>query len=436
MFTSPRVIAIDDEIAHLQGLVQSLNRCGVACLQIHFTGDMHGIRPCTDVRIIFADLNLAGPAFNKDPDFSTIGGLLEETIQPTGPYFILLWTMHPDQARALQKYLEDRLKNVTKPFGVLALAKARHLDEKGQVRDEEELMEEIRTITERLPQVGALFNWERRVLEATGKTLASVLELASTGEMDKRASEVGRILANLASGAVGPSHVEEDRFRAVNDALLPVLADRIASLRKADSKADRDRDVWEKAFDPAVASQNLSVQEAARLNQLAHIDVTEPGRVKGSDPGAIVPLPESFRKDFGDMFGIDEKEAARTQFRCKAFDPQDGRFRWVLVQSQAACDHAQTQPGSLPYYLGLDFPHACVQRNRTSPEPLWESPVFQFDDESRVLHVSARFPMGMSYVQAQGAMPLYRLREQILNHLIYRLHGHGARPGMISFRGR
>ena len=434
MFTSPRVIAIDDEIDHLQGLVQSLNRYGVACLQIHFTGDMHDTRPCTDVRIIFADLNLTGPAFNKDPDFSTIGGLLEETIQPAGPYFILLWTMYPDQARALQKYLEDRLRNVTKPFGVLALAKDRHLDEEGRVRGEEELMAEIRTITERLPQIGALFNWERRVLEATGKTLASVLELASTEEVDKRASEVGKILANLASGAVGQSHVKEDRFRAVNDALLPVLADRIASLRKADS--DSDRDVWEKAFDPVVDPKDPPVQVAASLNQLAHIDVTEPGRVKGSDPGAIVPLPESFREDFRDMFGIDEKKAAGTQFRCKGFDPQDGRFRWVLVQSQAACDHAQTQPGSLPYYLGLDFPHICVQRNRTSPEPLWESPVFQFDGEIRVLHVSARFPMGMSHVQAQRAMPIYRLREQILNHLIYRLHGHGARPGMISFRGR
>lgn len=432
MLTSPRIIVVDDELDHLQGLARCLNRHGVACLGIHFTGDPSSIKACSDVRIIFADLHLAGPASNPDAYFATIGGLLEETIRPSGPYFIVLWTVYPDQASALLKFLEDRLQRVTKPFDILPLEKSRYLDEKGQVRDEEALMAEIQAITERLPQIGALFNWECRVLEATGKTLASVLELASTEEVDKRASKVGRILANLASGAVGQSHVKEDRFRAVNDALLPVLADRIASLRKA----DRDRDVWEKAFDPAVASQNLSIRVAARLNQLAHIDVTEPGRVKGSDPGAIVPLPESFRKDFRDMFGIDEKEAAQTQFRCKAFDPQDGRFRWVLVQSQAACDHAQTQPGSLPYYLGLDFPHACVQKNRTSPEPLWESPVFQFDGEIRVLHVSARFPMAISHVEAQGAMPLYRLREQILNHLIYRLHGHGARPGMISFRGR
>ena len=432
MFSSPRVIVVDDELDHLQGLARCLNRHSVACLGIHFTGDPSGIKPCSDVRIIFADLHLVGPASNPDTYFATIGGLLEETIRPSGPYFIVLWTVYPDQASALLKFLEDRLQRVTKPFDIHPLEKNRYLDEKGQVRDEEALMAEIQAITERLPQIGALFNWERRVLEATGKTLASVLELASTEEVDKRASEVRRILANLASGAVGQSHVEEDRFRAVNDALLPVLADRIASLRKVDS----DRDVWEKAFDPAVASQDLSVQVAARLNQLAHIDVTDVGRVKGSDPGAIVPLPESFRKDFEDMFGIDEKEAAGTQFRCKGFDPQDGRFRWVLVQSQASCDHAQTQPGPLPYYLGLDFPHACVQRNRTSPEPLWESPVFQFDGEIRVLHVSARFPMGMSHVQAQRAMPIYRLREQILNHLIYRLHGHGARPGMISFRGR
>ncbi len=432
MLTSPRVIVVDDEIDHLQGLVRCLNRHGAACLGIHFTGDPSGIKPCPDVRIIFADLHLAGPASNPDAYFATIGGLLEETIQPSGPYFIVLWTVYPDQASALLKFLEGRLQGVTKPFDILPLGKGRYLDEKGLVRDEEALMAEIQAITERLPQVAALFNWERRVLEATGKTLASVLELVSAEEVDRRASEVGRILASLASAAVGQPHVEEDRFGAVNDALLPVLADRIASLRKTDS----DRDVWEKAFDSVVVSQNLSVQVKARLNQLIHIDVMELGLVKGSDLGAIVPLPESFRKDFEDIFGIGEKEAAKTQFHCKDFNPQSDRFRWILVQSQAACDHAQTQPGSLPYYLGLDLPHACVQKNRTPPEHLWRTPIFKFGGGIRVLHVSARFPTGMSHVQAQSTTPIYRLREQIFNHMIYRLHSHGARPGMISFPGR
>ena len=432
MLTSPRVIVVDDELEHLQGLARCLNRHGVACLGIHFTGDPSGIKPCSDVRIIFADLHLVGPASNPDAYFATIGGLLEETIQPSGPYFIVLWTVYPDQASALLKFLEDRLQRVTKPFDILPLEKSRYLDEKGLVGDEEALMAEIQAITESLPQVGALFNWERRVLEATGKTLASVLELVSTEEGDNRALEVGRILASLASAAVGQPHVEEDRFRAVNDALLPVLADRIAGLRKTDS----DRDVWEKAFDSVVASQNLSVQVAARLNQLVHIDVTELDRVKGSDRGAVVSLPESFRKDFGDRFGIDEKEAAEVQFRCKDFDPQSDRFRWILVQSQAACDHAQMQSGSLPYYLGLDFPHECSIRRGTRPASLWSSPVFEFGGHVRILCVSARFPMGMSRVQAQDTTPIYRLREQILNDLIYQLHSHGARPGMISFRGR
>ena len=35
---------------------------------------------------------------------------------------------------------------------------------------------------------------------------------------------------------------------------------------------------------------------------------------------------------------------------------------------------------------------------------------------------------------ARRLTPMFRLREQILNHLTYHIHTHGARPGMIAFR--
>ena len=48
----PRVIAIDDEPKHLEGLAQGLNRYGAACLPVHFTGEA-AIAPCPHVRVIF-----------------------------------------------------------------------------------------------------------------------------------------------------------------------------------------------------------------------------------------------------------------------------------------------------------------------------------------------------------------------------------------------
>ena len=106
----PRVIAIDDEREHLEGLTQGLNRYGAACLPVHFTGEAD-IMEYPHVRVIFADLHLGSGQIGNDPtkDFSIIGGLIEDRIKPSGPYFIILWTQYPKWAVALHEFLVQRL---------------------------------------------------------------------------------------------------------------------------------------------------------------------------------------------------------------------------------------------------------------------------------------------------------------------------------------
>ena len=110
----------------------------------------------------------------------------------------------------------------------------------------------------------------------------------------------------------------------------------------------------------------------------------------------------------------------------------EDQVRWVLVQTQAACDYAQAQPGPLPFHLGLCLP-ASEARRGMPPAALWRSPCFDLDGKPHFLHVNARFQMSLPSAEVAEAQPLFRLREQLLNDLIYRLHSHGARPGIISF---
>ena len=128
MQDSPRVIAIDDEEAHLAALANSLARHGIPCYQIPFTDDFSSIPSCPHAEVIFADLHLGGGVLASDhmTDFSTIGAVLEERIKPSRPYVILLWTAYPDKAPGLNSFLGERLHTVTKPSGVLPLAKANH----------------------------------------------------------------------------------------------------------------------------------------------------------------------------------------------------------------------------------------------------------------------------------------------------------------------
>lgn len=426
MFSSPRVIAVDDDRRHLDGLVAGLHDGGVACLPIHFTGDPASIKRCEDVRIIFADLNLVGPTSDHAAQFTVLGGLLERTIAPRGPYFIVLWTHYPDQASSLSEFL-NRLREVTRPFAVVPLAKADHLDGAGNVRDKARLMAAIHAMIEGLPEVAALFDWENRVLGAAGDTVSSLLALASTRTPNERAPEVGRILSTLGVAAVGKEHVDADRFRAVNEALVPILADRITNLR---STASNDV-VWTAALGSGGSPQVLSQEEAARLNRMIHID----DGASSAERGCVLPLPQRLQQNFASCFGINETLAAEKQFHCNGFAAGDGRFRWVLVQAQAACDYAQSHPGPAPCYLGLELPFP-IRRGGTPPAPLWTSPALELDGDIRQLRVSARFPVSIGPTEFQDGSPRYRLREQILNELIYHLHSHGARPGMLSFRGR
>ena len=363
MFPPPRVIVIDDERAHLNGLVDGLNRRGVASLPVLFEEGTQ-IPPCPDVRVIFADLHLGpgGLSSSHKPDFSTINSLLENDLRPAGPYFILLWTAYPEQAQKLRDYLDERLEGVKKPFDVAPLAKADHLDANGNVKDEDKLLAEIDSIAGGLPQIGALFNWENRVLRATGDTVSSLLEFTSAEEADQRLAKLKRILATLGIEAVGEKHVDDDRFRAVNEALLPILADRIANPRFID---DADA-VWTKAFDTE-SDASVSEENAAKLNRFVHL--SDPGSAHGAGRGAVISLPEEIRTNFEGVFDMDQRNAAGDQFRCKDFEPDDDRFRWLLVQCQAACDHAQSQPGPLPFHLGLDFPEANRSKGKNSHPP-------------------------------------------------------------------
>ena len=372
MLGSPRIVVVDDQVEHLTGLADCLNRSGVACLRVRFTGQTAAIPACPDVRIIFADLHLVpGPPLDPKTDFAGLGGLIQTAIKPVGPYFIVLWTQYPDQAEELLAYLsESELRGVTKPFAVRPLPKSDHLSPDGSIKSASKLMEEIGDIIRGLPQVGALLDWEGRVLGATGRTVSSILDLTSDGGGEDRAKEVGGILGRLAVAAVGRDHVDDDRFRAVNDALLPILADRVAQM----PPGQIDQDLWRVALTIPAPPGSPSEDESARLNRLVHI--ADPVGTLSTARGAVVPLPDAYRDDFSDHFGIGEKDAATGRFGCRDFDTDSNRFRWVLVQCQAACDYAQSNPGSLPYYLGLDFPASGASAKRSHlprPQP-WRPP--------------------------------------------------------------
>ena len=431
MFMSPRVVAIDNDPGDLKALVEGLNLSGIECLAVPFPEGVSSLEHCPNLRVLFADLHLEEDSESSDSNryFATIGGLIEDPLGPQGPYFIVLWTKYPKEKDALMNYLEQRLEGVSTPFTVVALDKKNYLDAQ-KILDSEKLVTDIMQISTTSPQFFALLDWENHLLTAAGDTVASLLGLVrGAGSTTDRSELLSRLLYKLAEAAAGPEHFNNDRFRAVNDALLPVLADRISSLHSGSVN-----DVWQNAFDPGEHNQALSKEEVASLNRLIHIAHSFEHSL-GNERGAVVALPVRFTANgFSKEFAIEEAKAVAEEFFCSSPSSGDPKYRWVLVQSQPACDYAFNQPGTLPFYLGLEFPSEYERKNGYPRASLWRSPRYEFDGAERLLHISARFPVSLSSYEAIVMAPLYRLREQILENLIQHLHSYGSRLGILSFR--
>jgi len=432
MLSTTRIIAIDDEREHLSSLMEGLAQYGAACLPIYFNGNVMDIPPCPHARIIFADLHLIGGAQSHDhkKDFGAIGGLIEDTIKPSGPYFIILWTRYADKANLLHDFLKERLGDMPKPLIVCALDKNEHLDlEEGNIKNPLLLVESIKDAVSKQPQVAALLNWEERISDAASNTVSSILKLGSVADAENE--ELDKLLGNLASAAVGENRVTDDHFRSVNNALLPILADRIASIKSQDDNTNSE--LWQAAFAKSATKEKLTPGKIAKLNHWLHIDDSE-DKGMSTERGAVISLLKMCREDkFKEIFGLAQDEAAKQEFGCKEFQKICDKTHWVLVQSQAACDYAQKRPGPLPFHLGLMLPESKAAKGKLRAA-VWTSPLFEFNDEICLLNVNARFEISLTGAKIADSQPLFRLREQLLNDLIFKLHSYGARPGVISFR--
>ena len=399
------------------------------------------MQPSPHVRVIFADLNLLGGRLGDDHTgmYDNIGSLIAENIKPAGPYYIVLWTSHPAHAEKLETHLDKNLVGCVRPSTIIPLPKEDHINmEDGKVPNPPALVKAIKTIVAKEPQVAALLAWEAHVMNAASRTVAEIGRLAAVAPPGTESPQgLPRLLASLAVASVGEGNVEGNRFGAITRALAPVLSDRVATSAAQDAEISDAGDPWDAAFSEEDMKAGLVPEVAAALNGSSLLATDHVGT--GEDRGVVVRLSDVFvNKTFSCLFGMDESDAARQQFACKDYGkPEDRSYEWMLVQAQPACDHAQGRPGPLPFYLGLELPAGRAKGWRESPNACWMSPTFLLknnNDEIRVLHVNARFGVFVNKGAVRSKQPVYRLRQQLLDHLVAHIHAYGARPGMISFR--
>lgn len=434
---APKIVVVDNDRRDLDALTGALSQCNVAYRAVLYPNDIVDLKPNSHVRVMFFDFNLREGALGVDVNrhYEDIGDLIGERIRPNGPYFVVLWTVHDDQAAGLFDYLNAHLSKCPKPLAVLPLKKTDlFVDQSGRSSLIDALEEKIAST----PEIAALLAWEAKVMEATGETVADVARLArEAGGHQGLSRGLSMLLYALAVGAVGKDNVSRGRFRAVNRALVPMLADRMSTLGMVAEQGDDTEfgSLWKGALD-GCDDRDLAKEVVASLNGVSLVATG-----KGEHPsarGVAVQLKDVFdASKFRRMFDMEPDIAAGTQFGCpRSGESEDASRQWVLIQAQAACDEAQGQPGPIPFYLGLEVPAGIVAK-RKAPQACWKSPDFRLMGDaadSRRLHVNVRFGIFIRRHQLEGVKPMYRLRAPLLGDLSHHIHSYGSRPGIISFR--
>ena len=443
MFSPARIVVLDDKPEHLAAIQDAFQELGAPCLGLKYDPEVPPKRRCfAGVRALFLDFHLltAVPSTDNRQHFAVIANILEENISPTGgPYVLVLWTQYDEEAKGLAEYLADPAVGLplhARPLMVLSLSKGDfiHLDD-GTARDSGALRTEVKNAIRQNAQLRALLAWESEVQSAAGNALSALVQLVSKEKRSPEAFSCGlqEILTRLAVAAVGKQHVDNDPRTAVLSVLAPILADSIMNMKPTEDS----RIAWEQA----VSNTRFGPWEPNRsgtVNRMLHVAVPASETISATAWGSVVQFSEEWsdKGKLRSLFGVSQKEILGNEFKLGRADR--ARCRARLVRVGAACDYAQNRSGPLQYFLGMEIPCDIDRENREGvvrlPAAEWRSPALALDATARpvFLAVNARYSLSVTRDRAQGWKPLYRLREQLLMHLISHLSRHLARPGIIA----
>jgi hypothetical protein len=447
MFSAPRFVVVDDKKEHLDAVLQAFQNLGSPCIGLQFDPAATLQRDhFRGVRCLFLDLHLSGGQLGTDHkgDFARIQTILEDNISERGgPFVLIMWTAHPHLRDELVAYLEKNLdpeRPHARPLLVLTLAKENFIDgATGSVKDPKGLQTAVTNAVSANPQLAALLGWEVDVLSAAAETLASLVGLIPVEQRTSAdfSSALDAVLSRLARESVGLPNVDADHRAAITGALAPILVDRIMN----QDVPQATKDLWKIAVtrhgDPQLG--DASAKEAGQVNRMLHLALPAFETVRATDWGAVVdwPLPWSDEELAGRM-GLTIGQMLGGQFLVEKDDRVRCRAR--LVRIGAACDYAQSRPGPITYLLGLEIPEDAARKKdgkgqqiRLS-DAIWVSPVFlspESPDPFR-LHVHARFSLSVLPDSCAGWNSSYRLREQLLMHLIAFESDYGSRPGIVQ----
>lgn len=460
MFSTP-IILVDNEQDHLNKLNQAFALSGLPCLPILYkqepdnvSGIDHVNADTKNARIIALDINLTnvGGVPEAKALYGAIASVLEK-LAPVGPYYLVFWSRHknlPDELIALFRRPEN---NISAPIGYGFLDKSDFLEE-----DSIDLKEELFKLINEVCIFRLMLGWELRTNYAASHTLSNLYRIAATPhdngwKREETKEKLITLLIHIAHESVGHKNSKDSANHAVETGLLPILEDNLLGMTSDEDSGILNSE-WEgclKKLGDRKALEALGEDDISNLNTFYNLEEV-PMVYSKCKRGVFVEITEdilsdpdklssTFGKHADGLSGLVKEEfvfKGKTNKRAEIIDASI--FGWLEIG--ASCDHAQLKNKLYRYLFGMLIPveykdYLYSESNDIKDrahEGVYRSPVLKYKDKNYILFFSFRYQVGVYPDSELLGIPRFRMKEQILNEIVFRWSKYCIRPGITSFR--
>ncbi|WP_146036400.1 hypothetical protein [Pseudomonas protegens] len=443
-----RVAAIDNEQDHLNQIYSALASAGYWVMP--FLYDFGGItpspsKPFNGVRIVFTDIHLFEGGMNNMAQHALAIMQSLKKIVCDGPYAIIFWTKHPDDAEAVFRDITARAEDLdlVLPVGYGCINKDLVLALEEKPDRLPELIEQINTA---ILNCGALLlsiSWEERVSQAAIRSTHRLYELTKQPDNAGSLARWHKLLAFLSTQAVGSAQAALSPVAAMDAALLPILEDRLDL--SAEHVAPLDEFLAREFGNRPEQISGSSLNTHYLVSNLQNSVGTSPaGR------GVVSRIDRtSWDQNCPELWGASCSQVLASEFLWPTTKPDSQEFLDSLVPCVVTltpeCDDVQGKVYSYRYLLGVFVPftkdskarYFSTSKSKYSNLSIFEVGVISLDLDGVLkdycLLVSCNRFFAKPTRDLLHVKPTLRLRRATLEELSHHYTTHARRPGVMRF---
>ena len=446
------VVIIDDNANDLLGISKAFSSEGSSVICIKYD-DASIIEKCkkaaeTNFKIIVTDIQMLENNNVGDVDVEAqakmIVSLFDKLLKQRRLYLLLVWTTKEEAYDEFIEIINKRLKQLGKslPLASFPIYKNKCKD-KNDEYCAEKILESVEKFLDEHKQFAALVAWENNCSKAIVQTIEETYLLQDN---------VKNTLEALGTKVAG-KHFKELKGSALNEALQYILRDKMGAIENACEY----KKFVEEAVNDVVKDENIDKSLMCKLNTLLHFDFSHSFSNEHIAPGEFIKLSAEKVFNFCTMKNFSEfnREITNAEVQKRIREiiytfykvDQDSKknikdhlqnYEIGLIEISPGCDYANNKKTIQNFAVAISANQELKTNLLNS-----NSGIFCLDyysnNECKFLAVNARMILGikedflLSVHSSDVNFRLFRIRENMLIHIIRNISNFNSRVGTVSF---